>query len=352
MTAVNSAWQQDNITDDLKSRGLSQINRLRRMYDINPSGGGPIQRDKLWFYVSARFQENKNYIGGLYENKNAGDPTKWLYEPDPSKQVIFSLNQDSGNGRLTWQAAEKHKLTFFYDQQRRPWDDNRPGVVPEASSWWRFPRLRTTQVGWTSPLTNRLLFEGRFSNRGEHFQDVFQGTTPRRDLIGVLEQGGQIPGLLYRGHGPGAHGPFQLNNMPTLSTVLFNVSYVTGAHAVKFGFTDSFGHQIATVNDIPESLAYRFRDGVPNLITMRATPYEQRYQDAGGDGPLRSGQVDDRQADADRRPAVRLAQLLLPGKPHWAGGARPHAEPHDSTDRISELEGRDATGRCGVRPVW
>jgi hypothetical protein len=278
VTAVNEHWQANNITNELKSRGLAEPNRLRRMYDINPSGGGPIKKDKLWFYVSARFQENKNYIAGLYQNKNIGDPTKWLYEPDPSKPVIFSLNQDSGDGRVTWQVAEKHKVTGFYDQQRRPWDDNRAGVMPESSSWWRFPRLRTTQAGWTSPLTSRLLFEGRFSNRGEAFQDVFEGTTPRRDLIGVLEQGGLIPGLFYRGHGPGAQTPFQWNNMPTLSTVLFNVSYVTGAHAVKFGVADSFGHQIAEVKDIQEALAYRFRDGVPNLITMRATPYSSDTQ--------------------------------------------------------------------------
>ncbi|PWT86699.1 MAG: hypothetical protein C5B57_00640, partial [Blastocatellia bacterium] len=273
VTAVNENWQQGNITDELRAAGLTEPNRLRRMYDINPNGGGPILKDKLWFYVSARFQENKNYIAGLYENKNAGDSTKWLYEPDYGNPVIFSLNQDSGNGRVTWQVAQKHKVTGFYDQQRRPWNDNRPAVVSEASSWWRFPRLRTTQASWTSPLTNRLLLEGRWSNRGEAFQDVFEGTTPRRDLIGVLEQGGLIPGLFYRGHGPGAQGPFQWNNMPSLNTVLFNTSYVTGAHALKFGFTDSFGHQIAEVKDIPEGLAYRFRDGVPNLITMRATPY-------------------------------------------------------------------------------
>ena len=61
---------------------------LRRMYDINPNGGGPIIEDKLWFYASARFQENKNYVAGLYVNRNAGDPTKWLYDPDtqPSRR--------------------------------------------------------------------------------------------------------------------------------------------------------------------------------------------------------------------------------------------------------------------------
>jgi hypothetical protein len=34
------------------------------MYDVNPSVGGPIQKDKLWFFTSLRWQANKNYIAG------------------------------------------------------------------------------------------------------------------------------------------------------------------------------------------------------------------------------------------------------------------------------------------------
>jgi hypothetical protein len=277
-TAVNDAWQGTNITDELEAAGLGAPNALRRMYDINPNGGGPIIEDKLWFYASARFQENKNYVAGLFVNRNAGDPTKWLYDPDPSQQEIFSLNQDSGNGRLTWQAARKHKVGFFYDQQRRPWNDIRPGAGSEAASFWRFPRLRTTQASWTSPMTDRWLLEGRWSNRGENYFDAYQGFTPARDLIAVLEQGGSIPGLVYRGHaGAGAStAPFGSVYVPSLNTLLFSSSYVTGSHALKFGFTDTFGYSITRTTDIPESVAYRFRDGVPNLIQMRATPYESR----------------------------------------------------------------------------
>jgi hypothetical protein len=274
-TVVTDAWQQDNVTDELRAQGLTEPNRLRRMYDVNPNVGGPIVVDKLWFYASARWQENKRFIAGFYENANAGDPTKWLYEPDTSQQVLFSLNQKNGNGRLTWQAAEKHKVSFFYDQQSRIWDDNRPLAASESSSWWRFPRLRTTQVGWTSPVTNRLLLEARWSNRGENFIDAFQDTTPRRDLIAVQEQGGLIPGLVYRGHSGGAGpAPFNWNSMPNLNTVLFNASYVTGSHAFKFGVSDTWGSQRNERVDIPEAVAYRFNNGVPNLIQMRATPYE------------------------------------------------------------------------------
>ena len=64
--------------------------------------------------------------------------------------------------------------------------------------------------------------------------------------------------------------------MPNLNTVLVSTSYVTGSHALKFGFTDTFGYSITGTTDIPESVAYRFNNGIPNQIQMRATPYESR----------------------------------------------------------------------------
>ena len=81
-TGANESWQSSNYTDELKSAGLRTPNSLKVVYDVNPGVGGPIVKDKLWFYSAARWQTTQTYIAGLYENKNAGDPTKWDYEPD------------------------------------------------------------------------------------------------------------------------------------------------------------------------------------------------------------------------------------------------------------------------------
>ena len=323
------------------------------MYDINPNGGGPIIEDKLWFYASARFQENKNYVAGLYVNRNAGDPTKWLYDPDTSQQEIFSLNQDSGNGRLTWQVAPKHKVGFFYDQQRRPWNDIRPGAGSESASFWRFPRLRTTQASWTSPMTDRWLLEGRWSNRGENYFDAYQGFTPARDLIAVLEQGGIIPGLVYRGHaGAGAStAPFGSVYVPNLNTVLFSTSYVTGSHALKFGFTDTFGHSITGTTDIPEVGRLPVQQRHPEPDPDACHSVREQDEHARGTRTLRAGPVDDGQADAHRRCPLRLAQLLVPGDPRWAWAAGPNSRLHDRRKGIRKLEGHHATSGCVVRPV-
>src|SRR5688572_9748385 len=168
-TRVTNAWQGNNLDQELKDLGLPTPNYMKEAYDFNPSYGGPIRRDRLWFYASMRVQRNQNYIAGLYYNKNEGDPTKWLREEDTSRQGFFGLDQNGANVRLTGQVGTKHKASLYYDNQTRKWDDTRAGVSPESAVAYRFPVLDLIQTGWTSTLSNRMLLELRWGNRGESF---------------------------------------------------------------------------------------------------------------------------------------------------------------------------------------
>jgi hypothetical protein len=268
---VNDKWQADNLTQDLENRGLLNPNRTRRAYDVNPSVGGPIARDKVWFYTAARWQEGSSYVGGVYENRNAGDPSKWTVDPDTSKQGVFFVRHNSANVRLTWQAAQKHKISLFYDNQWRTWDDGRANVSPESFVNYRFPINRLGQIGWTSPLTNTLLFEARFSNRGEGFGNQLPPVgTLWRDMIPVSEQS---IGLWYRGKGGdgGANAVFGKNAQNIWLTSLA-VSRVTGAHAMKVGFTNNWASTTNTAETNSSNTSYRFNNGVPNQLTMHGTP--------------------------------------------------------------------------------
>src|SRR6188768_41261 len=55
---TNSSFQNSNYTTELANQGLRAPNRLKNLFDYNGSAGGPIARDKLWFYSSARFQRS------------------------------------------------------------------------------------------------------------------------------------------------------------------------------------------------------------------------------------------------------------------------------------------------------
>ena len=50
----DGAWQSNNLTPELRARGLNAVDKIERIYDFNFGEGGPIKRDKLWFYGSLR----------------------------------------------------------------------------------------------------------------------------------------------------------------------------------------------------------------------------------------------------------------------------------------------------------
>jgi len=276
-TAASSAFQGSNTDANLVSRGLATPNSLKSQSDINPGLGGPLKQDALWFYTSARFTRQFNYVGGLFQNKNAGDITKWTYEPDTANRAVNGATEESVNLRLTWQSSPKDKFNFFYDQHWRcQCGVTSPTVSQEAANNIEYPISDLRSVSYTSTPTNRVLIEARFGIRREEYAYTPTSTLdPQRLLIPVIEQGGLIPGLLYRGGGlSSATQPYQR----TLGVSIpfgASLSYVPGSHSFKFGFYNVTAQRTSHVFDNVAHLTYRFLNGVPNQLTERATPLDR-----------------------------------------------------------------------------
>jgi hypothetical protein len=264
-TGANTSFQGNNYTQDLQSRGLTSPNPLYRYYDVDPSVGGPVLRDRLWFYSSVRWQANENYVAGVFNNLNAGNPNAWTYAPG-SSQEIFYIRQRSVNGRVTWQANSRNKFSVSFDNQGRDWFDAKAPVSPEAVTTYRFPEEWIGEVAWSAPLTKHLLVEGRVSNHDEVFTN---DADPNTKLIPVLEQS---TGLQYRAPGLGNPCCLRAFSMPHIINAAASVTYVTGAHAFKVGFADISGSIVN--NDVwpGAQVSYRFNNGVPNQISEYYTP--------------------------------------------------------------------------------
>jgi hypothetical protein len=276
-TFSDDSLQGSNYTDELKAAGLLAPSRIVSNWDINESLGGPIKRDKVWFWFSTRYNETENEVS-IYRNKNEYDPTKWLYEPDSSKPGVNKGYQMNNSIRVTWQATPRNKIAGTYKFDK--WC-NCPNFIsatraPEAGRDRRFPRLAQEHLEWTSPVTNRLLFEAvglhlyeRWGNMhyradGGSLEDpALEAVLPQ--LIAVLEQTNPA-GLNYR-----ILDAYNNTSVPSF-TYRAAATYVTGSHAFKVGFNNTQGH-LDEYQYTLNNLSYRFSNGVPNLITQRAFPY-------------------------------------------------------------------------------
>ena len=107
-------WRADNLTEELRERGLGAPNKIKANWDINPAFGGPILRDKIWFFGAARYNVNEDYVAGLFWNKNTNNPNAWTYEPDTTRRVWNEQKQPDTQLRVTWQATPRNKIGGTY----------------------------------------------------------------------------------------------------------------------------------------------------------------------------------------------------------------------------------------------
>ena len=76
---THEPWAWSNYSDELKARGINDVTRVYEISDINGGFGGPILRDKLWFYGALRYETLDVSVVDNYYDK---DPTPYLYAPD------------------------------------------------------------------------------------------------------------------------------------------------------------------------------------------------------------------------------------------------------------------------------
>ena len=272
---ANNAMQGSNATQELRDRGLLAPNALKQYVEVNPFGGGRIVRNKLWFFGTARYNSAKSY-SAIYYNRNAGDPASWTYDPDTSRGPATNENiWKSGNGRLTWQATPKNKIGVSYDYASScPCPRNISATVsPEAGVTGYAPIKPGTMLflDWTSTVTTRLLIEARFLKRDSlstrPLTNIYftHDPGPGALLNSVTEQS---TGLSYRASNTTATSSRNPTRQPRLT-----VSYITGAHDFKVGFNLGYQSQDQKAYSIDSPVSFRFNNGVPNQLTLLATPW-------------------------------------------------------------------------------
>lgn len=297
----SGSWSSgSNLSSDLTALNpaLTQPAQILKQYDGSASYGGPIMKDRLWFYGSYRNLDTQTVMDGINANANAGDPTRWDWVGSP---INARLVQDRQMiiGRLTGQAG-KSRLTFNSEYQHRcegtPLKVDTQGCHNRGADWIGLgnnvaplqmsPEATSTaargyfdapyyinQGSWTMPATNKLLFEAGYT--AFRYNPLFGFPPPDgiTNLIPVTEQSNAfINGVSGPRYAPVAN--YRYRGVEQWGWAVgktdgwqASAAYVTGAHSTKVGYQGTRQDQLDQTLTDADNMSYRFNLGVPNAVT-------------------------------------------------------------------------------------
>ena len=271
----------DNLAGDLTfnpNNRISNIGEIQKIWDINPSIGGPIKRDKLWFNYTFRHWGSNKTVAGVYYD---ADPSPLKYVADTSRPGIDDGHLRSNAFRLTWQATSKDKIASYHDEQgkyRNHWGIA-SNIPPDASAIQVEPIDFVHVTKWTRTQSNRLLFDFGVSIFDVEYTELYQPeVTGIQDTVFDIDaiRKSTIYNILDSSTNQNASAwNAPADHFSKVWTYGGSVSYVTGSHSLRFGGALTAGNRRNVIVYTGDVAPITFNNGVPVSVTLRL-PRDQR----------------------------------------------------------------------------
>ena len=246
---------------------MTTADSIEKIYDTSFAFGGPLKQDKLWFWTAHRFWGYEQIrTNTFYE----GNPNDFVFDPDRSRPGhrdaeerqhrpapdLADQPEEQDLGLLQLRAAAHRALDARQHHPAGRVEPAEPAGQP----------LRDADVPLDADARG-MLFEAAAGNMTEIWtrEPVEDSTTSTG--YPVTEQ---TTGINFR-----AYSATFSRNYTSLRSYRSALSYVTGSHAFKVGFTLQEGPAITDVYTSHDT-ALTVRNGVPFQVTVRTTPYTAR----------------------------------------------------------------------------
>jgi hypothetical protein len=278
--ATEAPMQSDNLTDELKAQGVTLPTGIDHIRDINPSYGGPVKRDKLWFFMSARY---------VSVNEHAVNS----YMPDGSVAVVDQY-VSMALGRLTAQLTDKIKISGFVDRvfkfKGREFGQTTEPSRASTRRNWGGGNYHTAGSKFTSTVSNRILFEAGYTQIIERLRHGYQPhlfsppsqmgaprpavlqlyTTTTDPFFTIIQHTDLEPARGMPANTVASGGPTR--TLPDRFVLMSALSYVTGTHNIKGGWQWAWGQDRNNALNNGDISQMNYRRGVPESVVVTNNP--------------------------------------------------------------------------------
>lgn len=264
---TQGSWQSNNLTQRLRDRGLASLGTLDQIFDYSVTQGGPIIRNKVWFFGALRYWGRKTPVANSFY--------------DDGSQFITENAFLAPNPRITYQATPRNKLIWQIERSgpmvgpRMPRPVVYPAIIlsgqrgndPETATLTRGGRrpYGAWLSKWTTTVNSTLMLETGYSNTFvlDGGSDVQPGVTPDVVRKTDLDQG-----VTWDSN-------WQFVAWRYLHEARSAITYVTGSHRLKTGLQYKWGRSPINQEPPGDINQVQYRSGVPNSVLVGNYPVRQ-----------------------------------------------------------------------------
>jgi Carboxypeptidase regulatory-like domain len=252
------AWQSNNVSPELEALGVKTSNPVEHILNFAPTLGGPIMRNKAWFFGSyLRYDINTQVLG--------------VTRPDGSPALDVN-HQTNALGKVTSQVTPNNRVMgmYYFNYQNRFYRRAGFNFVSEEASWRQIEPAHIVQGQWTSALPRNMLLEARLGYVTHVFPLAEQPGLPANAISRIDDITSTMTGAANTYHWHTAPRT-QVNTALSRSVP----SFLGARHDFKIGGDYSRQHTYYD-RHTRQDIELHYRTGVPAYVMLRR-PIQGQY---------------------------------------------------------------------------